>query len=224
MTLALLHTAPVLIPVFADLAARLLENVRVFHLADESLLKNTISTGYLEKITIRRVCAHIESAHQAGADAVLVTCSSIGAAIPVARQLFDFPILRVDERMAETAVRTADRIGVLATLPTTLDPTVALIRAAAAEAGRSPEIVSHLCEGAFAAVAAGDTRTHDLRVTEGLARLTATCGVIVLAQASMARVADALDPAQRPVPILSSPRLAMEQARDVLRAMPNPAI
>jgi len=219
-TLALIHTAPVLIPVFSDLAARILGNTRVFHIADESLLKNTIAVGRIEKGTIRRVCRYIESAREAGADAVLVTCSSIGAAIPVARQLFDFPVLRVDERMAETAVRAAGPIGVLATLPTTLEPTIALIRDAAARLGRSPEIVSSLCEGAFAAVSAGDTATHDRIVTAGLETLAASCGVVVLAQASMARVADALDPAPRRAPILSSPRLAMEQVRDVLESLP----
>jgi hypothetical protein len=44
--------------------------------------------------------------------------------------------------------------------------------------------------------------------------------VIVLAQASMARVADALDPTETGgTPILSSPRLGMERVAARLRAM-----
>ncbi|MCC6536051.1 MAG: Asp/Glu/hydantoin racemase, partial [Bryobacterales bacterium] len=155
-TLALIHTSPVLVPTFTALAARTLPGVRVFHMVDESLIGNTIRAGGLQKDTIRRIVAQIDSARQAGADVVMVTCSSIGAAVPVARQLFDTPILRIDERLAEEAVNRGPRIGVLATLKTTLEPTVALVQGTAVALGKPAEITAHLCEGAFEAVIAGD--------------------------------------------------------------------
>lgn len=55
-------------------------------------------------------------ARQGGADAVLVTCSSIGPSVPMARKLVDFPVFRIDEAMAAAPVRQASRIGVAATL------------------------------------------------------------------------------------------------------------
>ena len=82
-TLALIHTSPVLVPMFNGLAAKLLTDTRVFHMVDESLIKNTINAGSLQKGTIRRIVNQIESARDAGADVVLLTCSSIGAAVPV---------------------------------------------------------------------------------------------------------------------------------------------
>jgi Asp/Glu/hydantoin racemase len=215
-TLALIHTSPVLTPMFAGLAKELLGDTPVFHMVDESLIANTIRSGGLQKDTIRRVVNHVDSAARAGADVVLVTCSSIGPAVNVARQLFDFPVLRIDEAMAERAVHTGSRVGVIATLSTTLDPTVNLIRDTAARLGRAVEVASHLCEGAFQAVISGDTATHDRAVTEGLRKLAGEVDVIVLAQASMARVVDQLAPGELTVPVLSSPRLAMERARDVL--------
>ncbi|MFN7923557.1 MAG: aspartate/glutamate racemase family protein [Bryobacteraceae bacterium] len=218
-TLALIHTSPVLVPAFTELATRHLEGVKIFHMVDESLIKNTIQQGKLTKPTIRRVAAHVESAFQAGADAVMVTCSSIGPSVNVARGLFDGPVLRIDERMAERAVQSGERIGVIATLDTTLAPTVELVRSTAERLGRSPQIVSRLCEGAFAAVLRGDTQTHDRAVKEALTELAKEVDVIVLAQASMARVVEQLSPEQRSVPILASPPLAMEQAREVLAAL-----
>ena len=215
-TLALIHTSPVLVPLFNGLAARILPGVRVFHQVDESLIGNTIRAGCLEKSTIRRIANQIDSAHQAGADAVLLTCSSIGAAVPVARQLFDFPILRIDERLAAEAVAAGDRIGVLATLRTTLEPTVAILRETAAARSHQPAITAHLCEGAFEAVIAGDIVTHDNAVAAGLETLAQANDVIVLAQASMARVIDSLGDALPKLPILSSPALAMEEARQIL--------
>ncbi len=214
-TLALLHTSPVLVPAFNDLAAKLLgPSIRVFHMVDESLIKNTIRTGHLEKATIRRVVHHIEAAGQAGADAVLVTCSSIGPATSLAMPLFDMPVMRIDEPMARKAVAAGRRVGVLATLRTTLEPTVQLLRDTGAQ-----DLVSKLCEGAFEAVIAGDTATHDRMVAEGLRELAAQVDVVVLAQASMARVIDQLPAEEKKIPILSSPTLAMEHARAVVEAL-----
>ena len=148
-TLALLHTGHLLIPVFAELGREFLPGMNVVHMLDESLLKNTIAAGRLEKVTLRRVVNLVGLAREAGADAVLVTCSSIGPAVEVARQLFDFPVLRVDEAMAAEACRRGMRIGVLATLRSTLEPTVDLLRDTAAKMGRGNEIVAGLCEGAY---------------------------------------------------------------------------
>src|SRR3954453_17536773 len=103
--LAFIHTSHVLIPLFSQLAKEKLPGIEIFHMVDESLIRNTIASGGLTKSTIHRIVSMIGSAHEGGADAVMVTCSSIGAAVPVARSLFDFPILRVDEAMAEAAVR-----------------------------------------------------------------------------------------------------------------------
>jgi Asp/Glu/hydantoin racemase len=160
----------------------------------------------------------IGSAHEGGADAVMVTCSSIGPAIPVARNVYDFPILRVDEAMAAEAVRTGERIGVAATLNTTLEPTVALLKEKAAEQRRNIQVVERLCEGAFEKVLSGDTDGHDRIVSQALLELAERVDAIVLAQASMARVSNALPEGAVRVPVLSSPELAVKQARDLVRA------
>jgi Asp/Glu/hydantoin racemase len=217
-TLALIHTSPVLVPSFTALCARHLRDAPVFHMVDESLIKDTIAAGFLRKPTIRRLVAHIDSAAQAGAGAVLVTCSSIGEGVRVARSLFDFPVLRIDEPMAEQAVEIGPRIGVLATLQTTLTPTVRLLQETADAKGYCREVVSRLCEGAFGAVLSGDVATHDRMVREALAELCGTVDVVVLAQASMARVVAELPPEDQKVPILSSPELAVARAAEVLAA------
>lgn len=218
-TLALIHTSPVLVPAFNDLAAKLLGDTRVFHMVDESLIKNTIRAGHLEKATVRRVVHHIEAAMQAGADAVLVTCSSIGPATSLAMPLFEIPVMRIDEPMARKAVESGKRIGVLATLSTTLEPTVQLLRDTAASMGAEREIVQKLCAGAFEAVISGDTATHDRMVAAGLKELADQVDVIVLAQASMARVVDQMPSEEKKLPILSSPTLAMEHARAVVDSL-----
>lgn len=222
-TLAIIHTSPTLTPLFGALCARHLPGVAVFHMVDESLIKDTIRHGELRRITIRRLLGVIGSAQDAGADAVMVTCSSIGAGVKIAQQLFDVPVVRVDEAMAEQAVRRGRRIGVMATLRTTLEPTLALLREKADEAGREIELVPSLCNGAFEAVLAGDTATHDRVLSDALRKDMAGVDLVVLAQASMARVVEAMGPGALSMPVLSSPELAVLSAREILLGQPEKA-
>jgi len=189
-------------------------------MVDESLIQDTVKSGRLRKATIRRLIEQIGSAEEAGADAVLVTCSSIGPGATLAQQLFDIPVLRVDEAMAEKAVRQADTIGVLATLRSTLEPTTALLREKAAKAGRKVELIECLCEDAFPAVLAGDTATHDRMLRQALVEDLKGVDLIVLAQASMARVVSTLAAGVLQAPVLSSPELAVLRAREAL-ALPE---
>ncbi|MFN6548306.1 aspartate/glutamate racemase family protein [Mycolicibacterium nivoides] len=207
--LGIVHTVSQLAPVFAELAGELLPGVQTAVIADELLLKRTVRDGTVDDITRDRLRNHVAALADFGVEAVLVTCSSVGAVVDEIATSAAVPVLRVDRAMAERAVTLGDRVGVLATLPTTLDPTTELVEVAAREAGRDVEVVARLCDGAFAALGRGDAARHDAIIARELDRLAAEVDVVVLAQASMTRIA-----AARPaggIPVLSSPRLAMER-------------
>lgn len=215
-TLGLIHTSATLVPVFQQLCSQYLPQVKVFNIVDDSLIKNVISCGELTPTNARRVVNYVGSAEVAGADFILVTCSSIGAAVEAAAELTNVPVLRVDQPMADQAVRTGKRIGVVATLSTTLQPTSDLVKRRAAVAGKEIELQTVLCEGAFDALMSGDAATHDAMVAKALRELSAKTDVIVLAQASMARVADGLAPEDKKVPILASPGIAIQHIASIL--------
>jgi Asp/Glu/hydantoin racemase len=215
-TLGLVHTSATLVPVFAELCSKYLPSVKVFNIVDDSLIKNTIACGELTASTSKRVVNYAASAKEAGADYILFTCSSIGAAVETAATLTDVPVLRVDQPMADKAVQTGKRIGVIATLPTTLGPTSDLVRRRAIAANKEIELKAVLCEGAFDALMSGDAATHDKKVGDALKQLVNEVDVIVLAQASMARVVDALTAEEKKVPILASPPIAMEYLKTLL--------
>lgn len=207
---AFINTVTSLPAVFKGLVTELAPSIDMYNIVDESLLQDTIRNGQLSKTTIRRLVTYLEQAQEAGADMVMVTCSSIGPAADIGRTLVDIPVLRVDEPMADKALLNGKRIGVAATLSTTLQPTAALIERRAAESGKNVTVVSKLCAGAFEALLAGDTAKHDSLVAEGLRQLIPNVDVIVLAQASMARIVETLPESEKVLPIYSSPRLAVE--------------
>ncbi|BET68343.1 aspartate/glutamate racemase family protein [Opitutales bacterium ASA1] len=209
-TLALVHTSATLVPIFAQLCKEKLPGVATFNIVDDSLVRAIGARGALTADIARRVAGYIESAEAGGADHVLVTCSSIGPAVEAAAPFVAVPVLRVDQPMADRAVAHGGRIGVVATLPTTLHPTVDLVRRRAAIAGREIEATARLCEGAFEALMAGDGATHDAIVSAALKELGSEVDIVLLAQASMARVVDALPAEERRIPILASPPIAIE--------------
>jgi Asp/Glu/hydantoin racemase len=215
--LGLVHTSATLVPVFAALCKEKLPDVEVFNIADDSLVKGIREAGSLTATISRRVANYLESAELAGADYIMVTCSSIGPAVEAGAKLMGVPVLRVDQPMADQAVATGKKIGVVATLSTTLEPTADLIRRRAAIAGKPIDLTSKLVEGAFEALMAGDGATHDAKVAAALKELSRQVDVIVLAQASMARVVDSLAPADKRVPILASPGIAVDYLATVLK-------
>ena len=77
-------------------------------------------------------------------------------------------------------------------------------------------MTTRLCEGAFDALMNGNAATHDDLVGIALRELIERVDVIALAQASMARVVDNLSEADRRVPILASPPLAVDFLSTVL--------
>jgi Asp/Glu/hydantoin racemase len=214
--LGLIHTSATLVPVFAALCQEKLPNVDVFNIADDSLVKGIREAGSLTATIARRVAGYLESAELAGADYIMVTCSSIGVAVEAGAKLTGVPVLRVDQPMADKAVATGKKIGVIASLSTTLEPTADLIQRRAVIAGKKIQLTSKLVDGAFEALMAGDGATHDAKVAAALKNLSKKVDVIVLAQASMARVVESLKPEDKRVPILASPGIAVDYLATVL--------
>jgi Asp/Glu/hydantoin racemase len=218
-SVVLVHTVAGLAPVFNSLARELLPSgTRTVHVVDENLLQDTIRDGAISDHTRQRLRDYVDFAGHSGATAVLVTCSSVGPAVEAIAADSSLPVLRVDTAIADQAVQLGTRVGVLGTLSTTLEPTANLIRARAARAARPVTVDARLAHGAFDALQAGHTEEHDARVLDTLRQLQRSVDVVVLAQASMARVADQLSADERKIPILASPRLAVQRLVSVLGA------
>ncbi|MFC4495981.1 aspartate/glutamate racemase family protein [Streptomyces ovatisporus] len=210
----ILHTVAALPASFEPLLREEAPHVRAYHVVDESLLADTVRHGRLPRTTAR-LAAYVTHAEAAGADAVLVTCSSIGPAAEAVRALTGIPVLRVDEPMAAEAVRRGPRICVLATLESTLVPTAELIRRHAAAGGVRATVTTTTCPGAYDARQAGEGEEHDRLIAEEVRRMAPSHDVLVLAQASMAAAVGTLPGGGPGVPVLTSPRSGVAQLADV---------
>lgn len=206
MKIALVYTGAVLIPELNAQFKAAYPEAEIISVLDDSLLMACKRAGGMTKKVLRQLTNLYQYASDAGADCIINTCSSIGASIDIAGDILAIPVYRIDEPMAKLAVSTASRIGVIATLQTTLKPTCDLLQKCAAEAGKEIALIDGLADGAYEAACSGDKESHDRLIAETAKKISANCDVIVLAQASMQRMEKALGE-QTGIPVYSSPAL-----------------
>ena len=85
----------------------------------------------------------------------------------------------------------------------------------AAALGKEVQVRQALVEGAFATLMRGAREEHDRAVLAAARELAGQVQMLVLAQASMTRLAPCLQ-AETGLPVLTSPRLGIEHARRML--------
>lgn len=210
-------TTPELIQMVEDEVKKQLgEDVETLSLQDPSILAEVREAGYVTAAPAARLIGMYMKAAEAGVDAMLNLCSSVGEVADCAQDVAKYigiPIVRVDEEMCREAVRRGSRIGVMATLPTTLTPTKNTITRVAREMGRSVELVDCLIDGAFGL----DQEQFRARLTEAGRGIADKVDVTVLAQGSMAYAEPHLEAVFKK-PFLGSPRFGAAALKDALKA------
>lgn len=214
-TVVAVHTAMPMVEPTKALFEKHIPNARLVNIVDDSLIQDVIAAGEVTPAVEKRLQSYYQNAVDAGADLIFNTCSSVGDTAEAARAACATPIVKIDDAMALDAVRQADAVGVLATVPTTLGPTVRLVHRQADAIGKQVKVVEGLAEGAFDALLGGDAAKHDALILETAKRVAAETDVLVLAQGSMARMEQALADATGK-PVLSSPESGVRAVQAAL--------
>ncbi|MCU0489570.1 MAG: aspartate/glutamate racemase family protein [Anaerolineales bacterium] len=216
--IAVLHTSFVFInvePVFQNLFKELIPDVGIVDFVDSDVLAAVNRDGGINQSHIRRMVHLAQAAEDAGVDLIFSACSSLGPSIDVARKMVHTPIIKIDDAMTQRAVELGSTIGVMATVPTTLPPTLDLLNQQSQAQNKPIVTKTHLVEGAWNVLMGGDRARYDRMVADGAQALAPQVDLIVLAQASMSRLAPMLS-SETGKQVLSSPRLAVEYVRSLL--------
>jgi len=189
---AVIHTTPATIESLSVLIKNEIADVKVINILDDSILLDMINKNHVELVE-ERWLKYAEIAVSMGVDAVLSACSSVGEFAEKANELYNTPIYRIDEAMAEKAVSMGQTISIFATLSSTLDPTAGLVQRKAKLAGKNCTINLVLVPNAYEELMKGNRDLHNKKIQEAVLEYAAGSDVIVLAQASMASAVDGLD-------------------------------
>ncbi|RKP44136.1 aspartate/glutamate racemase family protein [Trinickia fusca] len=216
MRIACLHTAESNVDVFNTAAQQMnLPNASLHHEVRADLLMAAEQANGLTHDIERQTCAALSDlAHSA--DAVLLTCSTLGPCISsAASATATVPVIRVDSALAEEATRIGGKVIVLCAVETTLGPTTRVFADAAKRSGADVEV--RLVQGAWRLFRGGEQAAY-------LAAIAAAAdeayhdgaSVVALAQASMAGAAQLVTHASKP---LTSPATALVAAMNAIVTM-----
>ncbi|MCR5107785.1 MAG: aspartate/glutamate racemase family protein [Lachnospiraceae bacterium] len=189
-------------------------DVEIYAQQDPSILADVRDAGYVTQAPAARLIKMFLNAAEEGCEAVLNACSSVGEvadSVQVMAAYIGMPVVRIDEEMCRDAVRKGLKIGVMATLPTTLIPTCNTINRMARECNRHVDVKECLVENAFGL----DQEKFRERMSASAETIAKDVDVIVLAQGSMAYCANYLS-GKFGLPVLASPSYGAEALKAAL--------
>jgi Asp/Glu/hydantoin racemase len=197
-----LHTGVVHVDTFTRLLAEAEPCAIGVHVLDESLLSDAQRLGTTDHALLDRIETRLRQAAE-GSDAVLCTCSTLGAVAEAMSSRLGLPVVRVDRPMAAAAVLAGERIGIVASVESTMGPTRQLLEEEAEHQHCKVTLIDLPCSEAWEAFEAGDIDRYLTLVASHVDGVAPNVDVIVLAQASMA---GAVDRCSTQTPVLTSPR------------------
>jgi hypothetical protein len=210
-----LHSAQSNIAVFeAARRALRLDDVMLKHRVRSDLLLAADAAGRASDDILRQTADELVAV-ASGAQAVLLTCSTLGAAAALARPLLPIPVHRVDEALAAAATAAGGPVVVLCAVGSTIAPTRAVFEAAAMATGATIEV--RLVPGAWALFRADREHDYWQAIAEAADAAASEGATVALAQASMAGAAGL---AQNPP--LASPSVGLAAVVAAARAAPSP--
>ncbi len=216
--IAAIYTGAALVDPLRKMLKERMPEYGIINILDDSLIADVIAAGGVTTAVSARLLSYFQAAVDAGACAILNTCSSVGDVVAIAKPFVPVPVLRIDDAMARKAVAEGATVAVIATLATTLKPTADLLEYHAKNSGKSVKILRALADGAFQAITEGDGVTHDKLIMEKAMGVAKEADIIVLAQGSMARMEEALAKETGKV-VLSSPRLGVDAFKDLVKGL-----
>lgn len=153
------------------------------------------------------------AAADSGADIILNVCSSVGRVADTARPAFELAgvrLMRIDRRMCETVVQKYSRIGVVATLRSTLDPSCELVRECAEKAGKEVRVQEFLADGAFGL----NQEQLEKLIIQAIEPGVGQVEVLVFAQASMSDCVPAVTE-RFGLPVYASPAFGAQELAEI---------
>lgn len=209
--LTIIHTTLATVSTIPCLISEMYENsFEVVNVMDDSLLNEIKTEGKITKSVINRFVLYSVIAENNGSDAILLACSSIGEAVNVAKKVIRIPVYRIDEPMAQLATELGNRILVLGTVKSTLDPTSKLIESKK----KGNQTIDCIQIPNVFELYAVNKELHDQKIAEVINSKINDYDVIVLAQASMSNAISYVKTGKNK--ILTSLPLGLNQLNELL--------
>jgi Asp/Glu/hydantoin racemase len=217
--LGVIHAALITTSAVQKYIDEIIPKVEVVHFVDDTIQNTNFACepGVIPRKNFYKFLQGALSQQEYGVDLILLACSTFNVAVEYARPMLNTPLLQIDRPMMDLAVRDGSRIGLLATVPTTVPASERLLSLAATEAGKHIDIKTRLCSEAFQVLKAGNPEKHNEMLLKEIHALSDEVDAIVMAQVSMTALEPRLNHTK--VPVYNSGRTAFNKVREMLESM-----
>jgi len=218
-TLGIIHAALISSKAVQPFIDEIIPDVTVAHVVDDTIQNTNFvcEPGTIPKENYFKFTTYAHYLEEAGVDLILLACSTFNRAVELARPMINTPMLQIDRPMMDLAVRQGKRIGLLATVPTTVPASERLLQLAATEAGKKVAVQTVLCAKAFEEIKKGHVEKHNALLLREIDRLSKDVDAIVMAQVSMAALEPLLTDTK--VPVYNSGRTGFTRVREILESL-----
>lgn len=218
-TLGIFHAALISTKGVQPFIDEIIPEVTVAHHVDDTIQNSNFACapGIIPKENYFKFASYAYYFEKSGVDMILLACSTFNRAVELARPMINIPMLQIDRPMMDLAVRDGKRIGLLATVPTTVPSSERLLKLAASDAGKDIEIVTSLCTRAFEEIKKGNVNNHNELLLEEIEKLSHSVDAIVMAQVSMSALEPMLKNTR--IPVYNSGRTGFNKVREMLESM-----
>lgn len=214
-TIGLLHTVPTVLATFEGrLRSAMPDQELLIHNTFDTFLASDANLHGFTLANRNRLFYLLRALDLQGADVLVVTCSTLSPSVEQIRPFLSTPVVAIDDAMTAKAVGQGEKITLLATAYSTVEPSTAKLRLEAAKIGRSLEIETIVCDAAYTAIKKLDQETHDRVLKEAAATIKGR-DAIVLAQASMGHLEGEIQEIAG-IPTFSSPQSCIALVKEIL--------
>ena len=173
-TLGIIHASIITSTAVQPFIDSYIPDIEIMHLVDDTIQRDNLKAevGQIPKVNFYKFAQYAHNLEEAGVDMILLACSTFNFSAELARPMINTPIAQIDRVMMETAVRNGTKIGLLATLPTTVPSSRRLLEIAGEEAGKKIEIETVLEAQAFKEYSKGNFDKHNEILLEAIDSLS----------------------------------------------------
>ncbi len=186
-TLGIIHAAIFTSQIVQKYIDEIIPEVKIVHAGDDSIqMANSASEpGVIPKVNYFKFVTLAKFLQDAKVDLIMLACSTFNRAVEYSRPMIDTPMLQIDRPMMDLAVQQGSRVGLLATLPSTVPSSERLLRLAAEDAKKDITIKTVLCSRAFELLRQGKPQQHNELLLAEIDNLSREVDSVVMAQVSM---------------------------------------
>ena len=187
----------------------------VINLLDEGLL-----IDFKDRLTpklLRRMGALVTYSADHGADAIGLACSVYAPAVEILKELVDVPLVSSYGPVMAEAVTMGPKIGIIASVPTTIRDAEHYLLKEAEERDTKIEAYTCLAEDLIPVLRQEGEAGFQRRLAEEVNKLASQVDAVLLSQFSMATALDHVSK-NCPVPVLSPPHSSARRLKELFSA------